>query len=114
MMSYVLAQDMDSSALNWYSIAQLEEYGAPCFGCKALTPPSLLIFYIVLLLFTQIVSKRHLMIQHPCPTNSSTSMMKLVDQCCTPISKRIGTLCMYISKFRCKPLYMYAKIFGSS
>jgi hypothetical protein len=45
MMSYVLAQDMDSSALNWYSIAQLEEYGAPCFGCKALTPP--IIAYIL-------------------------------------------------------------------
>ncbi len=36
-MSYVLAQDMDSSALNCYSIAQLEEYGVPFLGCKTLT-----------------------------------------------------------------------------
>jgi hypothetical protein len=88
-------------------------------GAKHL-PPIMLVFHIVLLLFTQIVSKSHLMIQHPCPTNSSTSinqkLMKLVDQCCTPISKRIGTLYIYIyiAKFKCKPLYMYAKIFGSS
>jgi hypothetical protein len=93
------------------------------WGAKHL-PAIMLVLYIVLLLFTQIVSKKHLMIQHPCPTNSSRSMnqklMKLVDQFCTPISKRIGTLYIYIyiyiviAKFRCKPLYMYAKIFGSS
>jgi hypothetical protein len=50
MMSYVLAQDMDSSALNCYSIAQLATHHACILHCL---PP--------------LHPKRHLMIQHPCP-----------------------------------------------